>query len=514
MKNYIKTLGVMLLTLLVTSCHDDSDVILSYANADELSFNDAQNSYAGKYKVFWKALNTNYGIWDYEKANGVDWDAHYAEFLPKFEALDKQGRVADSTLQKLIDEMVAPLHDGHLYVQFKNHQTGKLVDAQPGQLRNKKRADYNETKDFVPSLVYYATSLMEYDEYNSQAKAQFEYVTTTKGIGYDWTISRINELKSKTTLTEAEAKEFGGLYAFAGEMEKLMKKDFSKNVLADYNTLVTQYGYLNIPYLDPIESSFINSGLHLTYGLFNDGIAYFYISQFELTAYFDPTTMNQTFTDDSHTMAAVRRIREIWERWYGTVQFLHKTGQLKGVIIDVRNNPGGMIDDYPYALGSLLPKGGFQIGYSRYKRGLGRYDYSPLMPYTVKTLDIEHEAIDDTPVVVLANSRSISMSEATSLGAKIMPNARLIGQRTYGGFCSLIGTEAFSYNYSGHIGVDGSTPVYCYVPTMTMFNIDKQCLEGIGVTPDIEVALDKTTFQQTGQDTQLDRALEYIRTGK
>jgi C-terminal processing protease CtpA/Prc len=39
-------------------------------------------------------------------------------------------------------------------------------------------------------------------------------------------------------------------------------------------------------------------------------------------------------------------------------------------------------------------------------------------------------------------------------------------------------------------------------------------LEGIGVTPDIEVDLDVRQLDLTGKDTQLDRALEFIRNGK
>ena len=38
--------------------------------------------------------------------------------------------------------------------------------------------------------------------------------------------------------------------------------------------------------------------------------------------------------------------------------------------------------------------------------------------------------------------------------------------------------------------------------------------EGQGLTPDIEVNLNRELFVSQQADTQLDRALEYIRTGK
>ena len=71
-----------------------------------------------------------------------------------------------------------------------------------------------------------------------------------------------------------------------------------------------------------------------------------------------------------------------------------------------------------------------------------------------------------------------------------------------------------TYNYSGHAGVRNVTPVWVYIPTECIFDMDKKPLDGIGVTPDIEVAYDAALFRDTGKDTQIDRALEYIRTGK
>ena len=127
-------------------------------------------------------------------------------------------------------------------------------------------------------------------------------------------------------------------------------------------------------------------------------------------------------------------------------------------------------------------------------------------------MDAEHEIINDVPIVVLANVHSVSMAEITSSAVKLIPNGKLIGTRTHGGLCGLTGIEEFSLNYTGYIGIKDKTPVYCYIPTLAYFNMDKKCLEGIGVEPDIEVSLDREQFSKTGRDTQLDRALEYIRT--
>ena len=102
MKNNIKIIGALLLTLAVSACHKDADTLVNYAYADNLSFREAQQSYAGKFRVFWNAMNQNYTLWDYEEENGLDWDAVYDEYLPKFETLDKPDtKVTDAALKAL-----------------------------------------------------------------------------------------------------------------------------------------------------------------------------------------------------------------------------------------------------------------------------------------------------------------------------------------------------------------------------------------------------------------------------
>lgn len=70
-KNKIMILGALLLTLVATSCHEDADPMVAYAFDDNQSWAEARSSYAGKFRVFWKAMNQNYTLWDYEKS--ADW---------------------------------------------------------------------------------------------------------------------------------------------------------------------------------------------------------------------------------------------------------------------------------------------------------------------------------------------------------------------------------------------------------------------------------------------------------
>lgn len=53
-----------------------------------------------------------------------------------------------------------------------------------------------------------------------------------------------------------------------------------------------------------------------------------------------------------------------------------------------------------------------------------------------------------------------------------------------------------------------------HLPSMASFTLDKKLIEANGLIPDIQLDLDVTLFNSTGQDTQLDRALQYISTGQ
>ena len=67
MKHKLFILGALLLLLTVTSCRQESDALYSYGQNDELRFQEANESYAGEFKLFWHAMNQNYALWDYER---------------------------------------------------------------------------------------------------------------------------------------------------------------------------------------------------------------------------------------------------------------------------------------------------------------------------------------------------------------------------------------------------------------------------------------------------------------
>ena len=519
MKNKIMILGAMLLLVMVTSCREESDAVQNYAFNDGLAFEEAKESFAGKFKVMWKALDQNYGIWDYERSLGLDWDAVYDEFLPKYEALDKRDDVTDDELRKLLEETLAPLHDGHFVAQMENHQTGGSVLVDPSSTRDQQRDDYEAMENTTHYLSAYLPTqyggtgdqILEYKDADTQFTGIFMTVYKTPGIGYQWAKAHVNdpalEDYQKHALQDF-VKDFDNLY---NQLNNGLDMETGSLM---YDELLAANQHLEIPGLIPSDA-FGNYAVSAKYALFKNNIAYFFFSGFYLTPYLDDEYFKAIFGGkDAVTQLLALTVRQAWKAWFDKVQELHASGQLKGVIIDVRNNGGGMLNDFQYVLGSMLPSGGFEVSFSRFKRGLGRYDYSPLSPFKVKTLETAHETITE-PIIMLGNCGSVSMAEMTTLGCQQLPNGMLIGKRTHGGLCSLTTDPSVYYqNYSGIIGERGKTPVYLYIPHMTTLTKEGQILEGVGLTPDIEVDFDVTLYKSTGRDTQLERALQYCTTGQ
>ena len=512
------------LLMLMSSCREQSDILMGYDQQESLVFGDAEKSFAAKFKVLWNGMNQYYAIWDYEKEQGIDWDAVYDEYYPQFQALDQKDKVSDDELLALMQKVFDPLHDGHLYFDMTNHTMESTVRCNPGIDRVKLRPDLEQSL-YQPSLVYYANVAngeIETDgsgnpivmEHSTDPGDLFNAFALIPGQGVPWIKAKIQELQNKSTRTDKEDFQLEQLNNLFTALQQVVTTLQGTALYTAYNTLQVKYSFLNVPGFNFIDLSFLKgSGIKVKYALLKGNIAYFRLSGFYLTSFLDDDDCKSRFDlSNPDTYKHVQAMKQVWQSWFNAVQQLHKNGTLGGVIIDVRSNGGGRMNDSKYVVGSLVAGNNIHFGYQRFKRGTARYEYSPLMPAYVETMSDSHEAITE-PIVILTNCQSVSMSETSALCVKTLSNGTVIGKRTFGGICALVGNEDHSFNYAGYIGVEGSTPVFAHVPSMASFTLDKKLIEAEGVNPDIEVDLDLTQFQATGKDTQLDRALQFIRSG-
>ncbi|MBO6169776.1 MAG: hypothetical protein J6O51_07365 [Bacteroidales bacterium] len=513
MKNTIKATAIVMMTALsLISCRKENDTLHNFSTADLLTWNKATDSFGEKFKALWEGLNSNYAIWDYEKEHGLDWDAVYDEFYPKFVELDTLAldeQINDETLTKLLKQVVDPLHDGHMAVSMKNHSSGGTVVVCPSDDRNNKEREKElaTLKNWSPSLAYYIESgkVKDIKMVDVSARTQIHSVLDSLS---KWSNRTLETLSGRTVVTEDELDRQIAASRILADVSSIKKLSETEAIVNALNSTVLKYDYLQIPGVHMIDAKLINDDIIITSALLEGNIAYLYFNNFSLTPYLTSFPKDEYLQPYAKELS--KDVLDAWYLWFNAIQDLHKSNQLGGVIIDVRGNGGGKMSDFQFVIGALVPSGGLHIMNTRFKRGVGRYDYSPIMPYICATLGIGHVTVTE-PIVVLANAKSVSMSEITTISTKVIDNAKFIGTTTWGGLCGLLSNEAYSYTYAGHIGVEGVTPVYVYCPSVATLDINGNVLEGKGVTPDIEIALEKSS---NGADNQLDRAIEYIISGK
>ncbi|MBR7153966.1 MAG: hypothetical protein IKD12_01485, partial [Paludibacteraceae bacterium] len=153
-----KSLHIILCALMCVcvSCREEPDNVFSYAYDDNLVYGKAERSYGEKFKVLWSALNANYALWDYEEDQfGLNWDAVYDTYLPKFQELDSLQEVSDNDLRWLMEDVLSPLHDGHLQVQLYNHKTKHYLSYSPASTRNDSRMKNEGSSSLEVDLSYY-----------------------------------------------------------------------------------------------------------------------------------------------------------------------------------------------------------------------------------------------------------------------------------------------------------------------------------------------------------------------
>jgi carboxyl-terminal processing protease len=157
---------------------------------------------------------------------------------------------------------------------------------------------------------------------------------------------------------------------------------------------------------------------------------------------------------------------------------------MKGLIIDLRNNPGGSYDKVVKIADTLLPEG--IIVYTEEKNGIKKYEMSDKNEIGI-------------PITVLINGNSASASEVLAGALRDYKKATLIGTKSYGK-----GIVQSLIKLSDGSGIKITIARY--------FTPLGECIQGIGINPDVKVEINekyiKTSISQIpeGEDNQLNMA--------
>ena len=158
-----------------------------------------------------------------------------------------------------------------------------------------------------------------------------------------------------------------------------------------------------------------------------------------------------------------------------------------GLILDLRGNPGGLLDAAVRIGSYFVPEGNILI--ERFQDGREQ-----LYPREGSYL------LGDTKLVVLVDGGSASASEIVAGAIQDAGTGKLIGEKSYGkGSVQL--PNALS---------DGSQ---LRVTIARWFTPKDRAIHGVGLEPDIVVPLTDDD-RQAKRDPQLDRAVEFLTTGK
>lgn len=156
---------------------------------------------------------------------------------------------------------------------------------------------------------------------------------------------------------------------------------------------------------------------------------------------------------------------------------------MKGLILDLRGNPGGSLTAVVEIAQMLLPEG--LVVYTEDKYG-NREEYS---------CDGKHEI--DVPMVVLVNGGSASAAEILAGAIKDYEVGTLVGTTTFGkGIVQrLVALE------------DGSAVKFTVSHYYTPLGND---IHHVGIEPDEVLELDIDAYREDGTDNQLNRAIEIL----
>lgn len=190
-------------------------------------------------------------------------------------------------------------------------------------------------------------------------------------------------------------------------------------------------------------------------------------------------TVSYTLLDNNIGYLSISQFEEVTTKQFkAAVEDLQSQG-MKGLVIDIRNNPGGLLDTVVGMLKYMLPDG--LIVYTEDKQG-NRKEY--------KGQDNDEFNL---PLAVLVNGNSASASEIFAGAIQDYGKGTIIGTQTYGkGIVQTVKPLT-----------DGSAIKFTIAKYFTPKGQD---IHGKGVTPDMVVEYDT----DADVDTQLDAAIKNV----
>ncbi len=172
--------------------------------------------------------------------------------------------------------------------------------------------------------------------------------------------------------------------------------------------------------------------------------------------------------------------------FYKAVKEILYREQAKGIVLDLRNNPGGYLNVAVDLAGWFIKKGDV----------VAKERFADRNERVFKTYG--NEALKDTPLVILINSGSASASEILAGALRVKRGIKLVGEKSFGK-----GTVQELQELKDNSALK--------ITIANWLLPDDSLIDKVGLDPDVEV---KTTEEdiKAGKDPQLDKAIEVLKT--
>ncbi|QNK63470.1 hypothetical protein H7F33_02880 [Pedobacter sp. PAMC26386] len=255
------------------------------------------------------------------------------------------------------------------------------------------------------------------------------------------------------------------------------RPDYHVPYTADYFDQIAKH-YLDQPYYDAAYNTDLQHPLRYIAGTIHHNILYIRFNSFSIYRAF---------------ISGNTRMNTLLNFVFNGI----KDKSLAGVILDLRDNTGGDLQDLNFFSGQFI-SAPLQYGSSRYKSNNNPFDYTPWMPAIITPATGSQQFTKK--IVVLVNMYSISMAELTTMALKALPNTTVIGERTYGAnglFTSETDLNGGSFNVGDFAVVKTASALFRFK--------DDRIFEGVGFPPDIQVPYDESTAK-IYVDKQLEEA--------
>ena len=491
-------------------------VLLSSCTVESVAPDD---SWESVFLQFWNEMNMEYVHFDNE--TDLDWDEVYDKYLPLFKNLDYSNVEDSLTAFMYFKEIAINIDDGHYQLTVRDNFNNSLYMS-PSTERKWMAATESGNSNGFPDVIWNSSdpsSIMSVDKtYEVSAD-----VSDTASF-FETAIEGYSEVKK---LTDA------GSFHNSGTTFKAFKScTFSVKEAADATQSLTGEEKA----WNEIVKALGLDGCTYYYGVTEGDIFYFYFSSFFSyagTPLSDELTYKETLTEEEKATLKEKKLGNtnylifhdyLWDKssgydLSGKIQYLRgiyemfqilksigkdntcsmtnssgskETYNVKGVIMDVRNNGGGDNTTLEAIFGSFF-RDETKFAETRYKDGYNRYEYGPWMDLTIEKEYCTATEDYSKPFVIITNGYSLSCSElSASIVKNLMKKGIVVGGTTYGATCTiarraLYGSGNFSSKNLGIFMTSFETNLRTKDGSYASFEV-----KGITPTDGQEVSVDTT----------------------